>query len=482
MVLIISIATGTFTESSFDTKVAKAYVYEAPWFNAWMIILAINLAAAAWSRYPWKAHHAGFVITHAGIITLLGGALVGRIWGVEGTMTLFEGQEPSHRLIIDETEVHINEGKDSYVFPIDISYRHASPTRTIHMGQAGDWSVDAIDYSNLLLPVSTAEAATTGGAPAVQVRLWTGAREVKQWLWPDDPADRSIDMGLMAIETRHGTAPGALQAAPVTISPKNSKVPTSVLNHGPVAPLIAPSDLPAGDRAIVYLADNGKLTYLVQDKFGNLHRGDLEVGKPVATSWSDWQMEVLQFIPQATPTTDFTPLEKTAKISPMDRANCTEGLKIRVTRGSEQHEEWFASGWQVSLPVEPVPLDASFGPKIFQLPISLELKQFDVEREEGTDTPAGFKSTIEVRDAVGNSAIGSCSMNEPMNFPDSLWRTMTGLTYKVSQASWNPQNLKQSSVQVLLDPGWLFKWTGSLMICCGIFTMFYLRPPRPSHP
>ncbi len=88
-----------------------------------------------------------------------------------------------------------------------------------------------------------------------------------------------------------------------------------------------------------------------------------------------------------------------------------------------------------------------------------------------------------VRDAGRRLAVGSCSMNEPMNFPDALWRSWTGLTYKISQASWNPDNLQQSSVQILLDPGWLFKWTGSLMVCIGIFTMFYLRPPRDSaHP
>jgi hypothetical protein len=31
-------------------------------------------------------------------------------------------------------------------------------------------------------------------------------------------------------------------------------------------------------------------------------------------------------------------------------------------------------------------------------------------------------------------------------------------------------------VQILRDPGWLFKWLGSLLICLGIYTLFYLRP------
>ena len=48
----------------------------------------------------------------------------------------------------------------------------------------------------------------------------------------------------------------------------------------------------------------------------------------------------------------------------------------------------------------------------------------------------------------------------------------------MSQASWNPQDRNQSVVQVLRDPGWLLKWIGSLVICTGIFTLFYLRPPQ----
>src|ERR1700749_1436363 len=69
-------------------------------------------------------------------------------------------------------------------------------------------------------------------------------------------------------------------------------------------------------------------------------------------------------------------------------------------------------------------------------------------------------------------------MNHPFNFPDGIPYTFSGLTYKISQASWNPENLNQSSVQILRDPGWLYKWIGSLLVVSGVFMMFYLRPYR----
>src|SRR6187549_4005313 len=104
-VLIVASIAGTIWESSFDAKVARAYVYGAPWFNLWLLLLAANLAVSALSRWPWKKHHVAFLITHLGIITLLFGSLIGRIWGEEGTITLFKGEPPSNRLLIDQKQL-----------------------------------------------------------------------------------------------------------------------------------------------------------------------------------------------------------------------------------------------------------------------------------------------------------------------------------------------------------------------------------------
>lgn len=479
-VLIAATAVGTICESRFDAKVARAYVYEAPWFDAWMILLGVNLAAAAFSRYPWKKHHTGFVITHAGIITLLVGAVVGRIWGIEGTMTLFIGNDPSNRLVIDQQEVRIQEGGETVAFPVEIQHRRAHPASPIPLGTTPDgWKIAVTDYAEHLLPVSAPQAVTEGGGPALQVKLWSMGQNIDEWLFPNDPDNCKVDLGLLAVECRLGTAPlPALKHASAGSGPAYwQKVSTAAASSE------AEPALPPGDRAVIYLADDGKLSYYLQNKQGAVSQGNLETGKPMSTGWGNWQMEVAQVMPQAVPSTDFEPIPKSTKMVPRDRANLTEGIKVQISRGDEHDEEWLASGWEVELPTENEKLEASYGSKILPLPINLELKQFAVERNEGNDSPAGFKSTIQVSDAAGNSATGSCSMNEPMNFPDSFWRRWTGLTYKISQASWNPENLRQSSVQILLDPGWLFKWTGSLMVCIGIFTMFYLRPPRDAaHP
>ena len=49
-ILIIGAIAGTIYESTFDAKVARAYIYGAPWFNAWLLLLGLNLTVSASSR------------------------------------------------------------------------------------------------------------------------------------------------------------------------------------------------------------------------------------------------------------------------------------------------------------------------------------------------------------------------------------------------------------------------------------------------
>jgi hypothetical protein len=162
-----------------------------------------------------------------------------------------------------------------------------------------------------------------------------------------------------------------------------------------------------------------------------------------------------------------------------------DGVRIRLEQGSEISEQWIPAGWQVSVPASPAEVQIAYGWKQIPLPIALELVEFEVQRNEGIDSPAGFKSTVRVTNLEGQTATGQCWMNNPFSYPGAWWRTWTVLTYKMSQASWNPENLGQSTIQILRDPGWLLKWIGSLLIVSGIFMLFYLkgfRRPAASTP
>ncbi len=231
------------------------------------------------------------------------------------------------------------------------------------------------------------------------------------------------------------------------------------------------ADVVGKNHLTIYVAGDGGLSYELTSRKMGLSSGKLELNKPLPTGWADWTLVADQYLPRAEERFDAHPA------APASRGMHAEGILVRATRGNTNVEQWVPLGWQVSVPTEPKPLLIGYGNKQIPLPIGLTLRDFQVDWNEGTETPAGFKSTLDVVDReTGDTTAGQCWMNHPMSVPDNWWNTFTGLTYKLSQASWNPQNLSQSSIQILRDPGWSLKWTGSLVIVIGIFSLFYLRP------
>ena len=106
-VIIFATAQGTYLESTFSAEVARKYIYNAWWFNIWLCMLCLNLFCVASIRYPWKPHQTGFVITHAGIITLLIGGMIDRNWGIEGYIELNRGEAPSNLMQLHKQELQV---------------------------------------------------------------------------------------------------------------------------------------------------------------------------------------------------------------------------------------------------------------------------------------------------------------------------------------------------------------------------------------
>ena len=145
--------------------------------------------------------------------------------------------------------------------------------------------------------------------------------------------------------------------------------------------------------------------------------------------------------------------------------------------GTRGPDRWVESGEVTSLTDGSDVVRVAYGLESKPLPFSLRLLNFEIPRDEGTDSPANFLATVEFQDAkTGATKTGVAEMNRPASFPGTFAANLTGINYKFSQAEWNPKNLDETTLQVLYDPGWLFKWLGSLGIVAGISIMFYWKP------
>ncbi len=610
IVLIVAAIAGTLYESSFDANVARAYVYGAPWFNFWLVLLAVNLIASALSRWPWRKHHVAFLITHLGIITLLAGSLIGRIWGIEGTITLFKGDPPTSRLLVNQHQLRVQD-IDGIVkgFPAEFLHHPPTPRHPRDLGVlASGADLQVIDYAPAIDAKLNPRPLESGGAPALHFTIKTAmmGQHLESWLLAGDSQHDSFSMGLADVELKRGAAPDltdgrdgspgrpragadasaqgkavdleesifAFSKAPneqighvakggssgakvkleapedgdkgrviislgdkeaafnvgenlrrdvkikdspftlriddywpdfriengkpssLTDQPNNPAVLVTIRGkavpaaavpnpHGTGAELNAnggpPAMPPAGgetpNRLTLFIADDGGMTYELVSRKRGRSTGKLEMNEPLATGWADWKLNVDRVMPHAEQWMDFTPVKSGQAPSPA-ASDLPDGLRVRIQQNGRTFEQWVPAGWQITVPTTPNETMIAYGFKTLPLPIGLELLKFEVKRNEGNDSPAGFKSTLRISTTDGQTVIGSCWMNHPFSFPAGWTHTWTGLTYKISQASWNPDNLNQSSIQILRDPGWLLKWIGSLLIVIGVFMMFYLRPYR----
>lgn len=98
--LVVVLAWATVIEQRYGGKAAWFGIYGAWWFSGLLILLGINVLAAALIRFPWKRHQTGFVITHLGILVLLAGCLLSRMGGIDAQMPIYEGTR-AHRAFED---------------------------------------------------------------------------------------------------------------------------------------------------------------------------------------------------------------------------------------------------------------------------------------------------------------------------------------------------------------------------------------------
>ncbi len=97
VMLMALLVVSTSMESLYGTSWAQKIFYQARWFDILLSFLWINIFCSTALRFPFQKCHMGFLITHIGILGLLLGALLTRLYGLEGQIVLYEG-ESSHQM------------------------------------------------------------------------------------------------------------------------------------------------------------------------------------------------------------------------------------------------------------------------------------------------------------------------------------------------------------------------------------------------
>jgi hypothetical protein len=260
---------------------------------------------------------------------------------------------------------------------------------------------------------------------------------------------------------------------PKSISDRPNNPAVLVRVEGPHS--VSDTETGASDLPMFELAPNadGSVQYQLSRRGVSYASGRMQVGETIPLGWSDWAAKLNTMLPKAEIVNTSEPGPEGVEGIPGFRA------WLRAPDGTNGEARWVESGSIPNLVLGDTIVRIGYGLELKPVDFTIRLKNFEVPRFEGTETPANFIATVEFQDrATGETKEDTARMNKPASWPGGILAHVTGFNYKFSQAEWNPDDLGETTLQVLYDPGWLFKWFGSLAICAGIFIMFYLRPKR----
>jgi hypothetical protein len=214
---VIIMTAGTIVESRQGREFAWFAIYGTLWFDAFLLLIGVNLVVAVVNRIPIQRHQWPFVVTHFAIVLLLAGAWISRSFGYEGRLVIYEGSTES-QLVLDTSEVRArwvapgdSEPGPEQVFPLP-AYRRLDG-RVLAPEGPGRPGLRIAEYEPVGVSSLEPRHGIPGGVPGVVLTLSSGEEQVERWLLADHPEHGRRDVGPAEIEMRRVGA-GVAAAGP----------------------------------------------------------------------------------------------------------------------------------------------------------------------------------------------------------------------------------------------------------------------------
>lgn len=526
----------TFYESEVGSATVQRLVYKSPWFGALMLLLAMNLGISTLSRFPWKGpRKIGFALAHWGIILLIAGSAAVIHLSTEGMLLVRTDAEPGHQIRVagdllevvtpdqrhQQTDIFIR--PDGSVYPekfaglwlLGYSENAIKTVQFIDGGAVENLAVKVQLHSDRMgqtlerwLAVAPVGYQQMDLGPAhLEIKQARDAADLRQWLSPPpEPGsqrgilhlgDRPLDLDRPLPHTMALAAGITVQVEqvwpdfrlgsegqPTTVSEqfRNPAVQLTVRqgdrqerwfvfgqpglppvrSHDAIdlAVTYTPPVAPATDYFRVVVSPDHQLFYAAASSQG-FTAGPWRPGAVITPGWADFQITLAQQLDHAQVQRQVVPMTPVAAGTGAPQG--TPALHVATPDGADLWLPWGeATDWETTAG----PYVAAFSPKLLSLPFYVKLNDFIVERNEGSESVAMWTSALTLFDPQTDTAVHrSVWMNHPTWFRG----------WKLAQASWNPGDLQQSTLQLKREPWWVtaLTWLGSLLVVLGIVTMFY---------
>ncbi len=366
VILAISLATATFIEDKFDTNTAKILVYNAKWFEFLFLLLIINFIGHI-SKYKMlnKEKLAGFVF-HTSFILMIIGAGVTRYFSFEGNMHIRKG-ESSNVMIgsVPNLIINMNAGEE---------YNYEKPTLfspitnnsfDIKIPSKSNGEI-TVEYNNYVKnAVEKVNENVDGGTNIIELMIFTSTGRNKVYI----KSGETKDMNGVSISYNNNKSNNS-----VKINDSNNKLTIS-----------APYDLYLADMQEEQIQDT-----ILKDSIAefnhNFAYNSVSSAIVLTTKYKNAKIEMVSGEPEE------------SKIDALLLNVIVKGKKetVSILGGPD-----FEANMQ-PVNVNGAKLNIGYGCKVIQLPFSLKLNNFILERYPGSMSPSSYASEVTLIDTKNN--------------------------------------------------------------------------------
>lgn len=428
IVLGIITAYGTIMEARYNTMTAQKLVYHSWYMYGIQGFLCFILMMVMIDRWPWKKHQVGFVMAHVGLITLLYGSMMTKLWGIDGTLSFGIGQT-SRSVVVDEIDFLVFGSFDGmnyrnlHVKSVDFFLNPPTKANPYKVSlPPGDLVIDEYAPYAFVERKIVPRPGTKKGA-ALRFQLQNQFANILEWVAQRD-------------EMRGATA----QFGPLTLTLVTGEYEWSK----------------AGNEIVLFTqGDSAELKYKIYSKKEGreVRSGKLKIGDELVTPWMGMTFRVINYYPRAEEETHVLAREYPTPLT-------TQAIKVNFNGESR----WQPLNQPLRFFTGSEAYVVEYRNRELNLDFDLLLKEFKMGTYQGTTRASSYASIVKVPD-LGEITI---SMNEPLKH--------SGFTFY--QASFQQDNNGKPIASILSvnrDPGRFVKYFGSLFVVLGTMLMFRYR-------
>ncbi len=363
VIFAISIAYATFIENDYGTVTAKILIYNALWFELLLLVMCVNLIGSIFTnKLIQQKRWPGFLLHISFIIIFIGAALT-RYIGYEGTMHIRENQ--SSNTIISEPAyitVKAQKGNETTVVEKQVMF---SPYTANRFSAGLTVAGQHIKVKNNLYMPSAEEklVSNPAGIPLISIVAMTNQNERRDFVMQTGDI---VELNGISMSFE---------------SPAKNAVINFTLKDGLL--------FATATDSITELAMMGQPPVVIAPD------STIAIGTQKAYSVGNTSFAVKQYLSKGITQLVYVPAEGNQASIDAVQTEITVGETKRTLNVFGMKGE---IGKPATTRIDGIDISVSYGSKIIEIPFSIHLTDFQLERYPGSNSPSSYASEVILKD------------------------------------------------------------------------------------